>query len=208
MKRKKKSTQSDLVISNDYRRFIEELKIRVANARISAARRLNQDLILLYWDIGRGIVEKQQTLERGDSVVERVPADLRQAFPSMSGFSPRNLRDMKRFFLAYSQEAIWRQPVAKLAKGTQDPGNRPQAVRKLELDVAPTTILRPSFAESEEVPIWRQLVAEIPWGQNLLILNKLIDPAARLWQRGEAFLSAHPVSLCRPFRPFLTERPF
>ena len=198
MKRKRNSTPSDLVISDDYRQFIGELKNRVANARISAARRLNQDLILLYWDIGRGIVEKQQTLDWGDSVVERVAADLRQAFPSMSGFSPRNLRDMKRFFLAYSEEAIWRQPVAKLAKGTQESGNRPQAVPKLELDVAPTTILRPPVAESEEVPIWRQsvaklvaggdctaflrqLVAEIPWGQNLLILNKLTDPAARLW---------------------------
>jgi len=151
VKRKRNSTPSDLVISDDYRQFIGELKDRVANARISAARRLNQDLILLYWDIGRGIVEKQQTLDWGNSVVERVAADLRQAFPSMSGFSPRNLRDMKRFFLAYSEEAIWRQPVAKLVVG------------------------------GDCTAFLRQLVAEIPWGQNLLILNKLTDPAARLW---------------------------
>jgi predicted nuclease of restriction endonuclease-like (RecB) superfamily len=58
---------------------------------------------------------------------------------------------MKRFYLAYSDEAIWRQAVAKLETG----GNSTEFLR--------------------------QLVAEIPWGQNLLILNKLTNPPARLW---------------------------
>lgn len=74
-------------------------------------------MIFLYWDIGHGIVEKQKALGWGESVVEMVAADLRKAFPSMSGFSPRNMRDMKRFYLAYSEDAIWRQLVAKLEDG-------------------------------------------------------------------------------------------
>lgn len=79
-----------------------------------------------------------------------VSNDLPQAFPDMTGFSPRNLRDTKRFYLAYADEAIWRQAVAKLNGG-------------------------------ETIAFLRQLVAEIPWGQNLLILNKLKAPAARLY---------------------------
>jgi hypothetical protein len=106
----------------EYRKFVEELKARVTAARISAARHVNRDLILLYWDIGRGIVEKQQILGWGESVVEMVSADLRRAFPQMTGFSPRNLRDMKRFYLAYTDEVIWRQPVAKLAESTASRG--------------------------------------------------------------------------------------
>jgi hypothetical protein len=43
-----------------------------------------------------------------------VSADLRRAFPQINGFSPRNVWDMKRFYLAYADEAIWRQAVAEL----------------------------------------------------------------------------------------------
>jgi predicted nuclease of restriction endonuclease-like (RecB) superfamily len=147
----KKKSDNTLTISAEYRQFVEELKARVTAARISAARFVNGEAILLYWDIGRGIVEKQNLLGWGESVVEMVAADLHLAFPSVSGFSPRNLHDMKRFYLAYSDEAIWRQAVAKLETG----GNSTEFLR--------------------------QLVAEIPWGQNLLILNKLTNPPARLW---------------------------
>lgn len=137
--------------SADYRQFIEKLKARVISARIAAARAITHEAILLYWDIGRGIVEKQKMLGWGESVVETVSADLQRAFPAMNGFSPRNLRDMKRFYVAYSDEAIWR-----------------QAVAKLESNGTLTEFLQ-------------QLVSEIPWGQNLLIMNKLTDPVARLW---------------------------
>ncbi len=146
----KNAIEPTVMISPEYRRFIEDLKARVISARISAARAVNCDAILLYWDIGRGIVEKQRVLGWGDSVVEMVAADLRRAFPEMRGFSPRNLRSAKQFYLAYADPAIWLQPVAKLT------------------EVTVTEFLQ-------------QLVAEIPWGQNLLILNKLTDPAARLW---------------------------
>ena len=161
-----------MMTSPEYLQFIENLKTRVISARISAARAVNCDLILLYWDIGRGIVEKQQVLGWGESVVEMVSADLRQAFPRITGFSPRNLRDMKRLYLSYIDEAIWRQVVAKLT-GTATTGD--------------TIIRRQTVAKRENVgaavstEFLQQLVAEIPWGHNLLILNKLTDPAARLY---------------------------
>ncbi len=100
----------------DYRQFVTDLKSRIANARLSAARHVNRELVTLYWDIGRGIVGKQQALGWGESVVEMVAAELRAAFPDMTGFSARNLRDMKRFYLAYSDPEIWRQPVAKMVR--------------------------------------------------------------------------------------------
>jgi predicted nuclease of restriction endonuclease-like (RecB) superfamily len=146
----KESTDTTLTISADYRQFIEELKARVATAHISAARRINHELILLYWDIGHGIVEKQQALGWGESVVEMVAADLRQAFPSMSGFSPRNVWYMRRLYEAYSSPEFLALVVREMSKR------------------GPT-------------PILQQLVAEIPWGQHITIIEKLIAPAARLW---------------------------
>lgn len=153
----------------DYRRFIESLKARVTAARGSAARHVNRDMILLYWDIGRAIDNKQHILGWGESVIDRISDDLRAAFPAATGFSPRNLRDMKRFYLAYTDEAIWRQPVAELVPYTkclQDKAN---------------------LSGTKIACFLQQLVAEIPWGHNLLILNKLIDPGARLW-----YLQARP----------------
>jgi hypothetical protein len=115
----KNATKSAMLTSPEYRQFIENLKSRVVCARISAARAMNCDLILLYWDIMLGIVEKQQALGWGESVVEMVAADLQQAFPGMTGFSPRNLRSAKQLFLSYSDPTIWLQSVAKLPTDKQ-----------------------------------------------------------------------------------------
>lgn len=63
-----------------YATWLKTLKTRIQSARISAARSANRELILLYWDLGRGIVEKQQALGWGKSVVERLSADLQAEF--------------------------------------------------------------------------------------------------------------------------------
>jgi predicted nuclease of restriction endonuclease-like (RecB) superfamily len=154
----------------DYPAFLDALKERILHARTSAARAINRELALLYWDIGRAIVEKQRVLGWGESVIDRLSTDLQDAFPRTTGFSPRNLRDMKRFYVAYSDESIWRQPVAKMSKSLSSGRTPiwPQAVAKLDESIATIDFLR-------------QLVAQIPWGQHLLILNKLTNPVARLY---------------------------
>jgi len=165
-----------MLTTPEYRQFIEDLKARVTAARISAARAVNRDLILLYWDIGRAIVEKQQTLGWGESVVDRVSRDLKEAFPATTGFSPRNLRDMKRFYLAYADEAIWPQAVAKLPGWTKADNaeilRQPVAEfgggRKRPQPVA-------NLTEVKVIEFLQQLVAEIPWGHHRLILDKLTD---------------------------------
>jgi len=147
------SSNSTVMTSPEYRRFVEDLKARVISARISAARAVNRDLILLYWDIGRGIVERQQTLGWGDAVVEMVAADLRRAFPASQSFSPDNLWRMRQFYVANSTAEFLGQPVPEIGLAIVPQGQSP--------------ILG--------------LLAAVPWGQNLLILKKVPDPAARLY---------------------------
>ena len=72
---------------------------------------MNNDAILLYWDIGRGIVEKQQSLGWGDAVVEIVAADLRRAFPGMRGFSPDSVWRMRQFYSEYADSEFLEQAV-------------------------------------------------------------------------------------------------
>jgi predicted nuclease of restriction endonuclease-like (RecB) superfamily len=144
-----------------YAGFIGELKARVAAARLSAARAVNHDLIALYWDIGKAIVQQQQARGWGQSVVERIARDLRTSFPGAQGFSARNVWDMRRFYEEYSRPEVLRQLAAE--RGRRAPAG--VVVRK-----APPAI-----------EYLRQLVAEIPWGHHLLILTKLHEPAQRLF---------------------------
>ncbi len=107
---------TSVLTSPEYRQFIEDMKARVVAARISAARAVNHDYILLYWDIGRGIVEKQQSLGWGDGVVEMVAADLQREFPASRSFSPDNVWRMRQFFIAYSTAEFLGQSVPEKRK--------------------------------------------------------------------------------------------
>ena len=153
-----KKSQEVSIASPEYRKFIEDLKTRVVSARISAARAVNSDLILLYWDIGRGIVEKQQTLGWGDSIVEMVSADLRQAFPGSFGFSPQNVWRMLQFFRKHTDNLFLSQAVRELEKKGQK---------------------TPSPEELSQLV--RELITAVPWGHHANVLAKLTDPAARLY---------------------------
>lgn len=169
--------------TSDYAAFLAEMKGRIQSARISAARAVNRELVMLYWDIGRGIVEKQQVMGWGESVIERLAADLRAEFPDMRGFSGRNLRDMKRFYAIYSAPEFWRQAVAKMGGKPEKSGIWQQAVAKFalrqEVEIPESAIAQRAAPPGDE--FLQQLVAEIPWGHHLLILNKLTDPSARLY---------------------------
>lgn len=165
----KDPTDSTVLATPEYRRFIEDLKARVVSARIAAARAVNRDGILLYWDIGRAIVEKQRLLGWGESVVEWVAADLRRAFPDSRSFSSDNVWRMRQFHLAYSDASFLGQAVPEIAPPKSESDH--------------STILGQVVPEMIPAGIapGLELLAAVPWGQNLLILKKLSAPAARLW---------------------------
>lgn len=117
-----------------YDSFLHTLKQQIKSSQVKAAVAVNAELIGLYWEIGKSIVERQESLGWGKSVVETLSRDLRKEFPDMKGFSPRNLWDMRRFYDTYRDR-----------------------------------------------PDLRQLVAEIPWGHNLVLLNSLKDHTEREW---------------------------
>ena len=159
------------VTTSDYSAFLTEVKGRIQTARLNAGRAVNRELVMLYWDIGRGIVEKQAAVGWGESVVERLSADLRAEFPDMRGFSTRNFWYMRRLFAETWQPAILQQVVAELGK--------------LEVKGAPVGAT--DFADVQRMPspldareFLQRLVAEIPWGQHVTLLDKVNDPSARL----------------------------
>ncbi|NMB82411.1 MAG: DUF1016 domain-containing protein [Ignavibacteria bacterium] len=88
--------------STEYKKFFVEIKERIHQAQYDALRAVNKELIQLYWDIGRKIVEKQNTLGWGKSVVETLSSDLQKEFPGIRGFSSANLWRVKNFYTIYS----------------------------------------------------------------------------------------------------------
>jgi predicted nuclease of restriction endonuclease-like (RecB) superfamily len=78
-----------------YADWLAELKGRIHAAQQRATLAVNRELVLLYWQIGRDILERQAAQGWGAKVIERLAHDLRQAFPEMKGFSPRNLKYMR-----------------------------------------------------------------------------------------------------------------
>lgn len=121
-------------IVEGYDDFLRDLKERIRSAQVRAVLAVNRELVLLYWEIGRDILSRQQQQGWGAKVIERLSADLRTSFPEMKGFSLRNLKYMRAFAEAYVEE-----------------------------------------------PIVQQVVAQIPWGHNIRILDTIKDPTERLW---------------------------
>ena len=68
----------------------------------------------LYWDIGRSILKKQKNEGRSAKIIDRLSADLAEAFPDMRGFSPRNLKYMRAFAAAWPEKSIVQEPLAQL----------------------------------------------------------------------------------------------
>ena len=104
-------------LPKSYAPLLAELKDRVRAAQVKAALSVNSEMIRLYWHIGKRILEAQKEQGWGAKVIDRLAGDLRAAFPDMSGFSPRNLKDMRAFAEAWRSPEIVRQAVAQLPWG-------------------------------------------------------------------------------------------
>ena len=104
-------------IDNEYRVLLKEIKDRIRGSQIKAALSVNKEVIELYWNIGKLMVEKQKFSEWGDKFVENLSKDLQKEFPEMEGFSATNLRRIKKFYLLYQVDTIQPQLAAELPWG-------------------------------------------------------------------------------------------
>ncbi len=190
-------------LPSSYPVFLNDLKARIRAAQVKATLAVNRELITLYWYIGKSIVERHESEGWGRAIVDRLAVDLHGEFPEVAGFSSRNIWYMRAFYAAWTHETQGRslsanaggqtalqQTVAELPAGKSAQRVRKSAAhataQRAHRQVNPIVrqpagpILQQPVAEltGENMP---QPVAEIPWGHNILLLEKLKDPAARLW---------------------------
>lgn len=129
---------SEEILSKQYWGWLEEIKRKIKSVQLKAAVTLNTQLVELYWDLGKELVNKQNDANWGDNILEQLAVDLKLAFPDVHGFSRRNLYAIRQWYLFYN-------------------------------------------SVSEFVP---QVVAQIPWGHNRLIISKVKDPKEALFYCG------------------------
>ncbi len=134
-----------------YTSLLESIKERIRTSQVRAAVAVNQELVLLYWAIGKEILARQQQEGWGKNIIPRLAKDLTSQFPEMKGLSPRNLGYMKAFAEAWPEEPILQQPAAKLQ--------------------AP-------LAKSSDL---QAPLAKLTWYHNLTLLEKLKTREERLW---------------------------
>ena len=93
----------------DYVAFLNNLKGHIRKAQVKAALTVNQELVMLYWQIGKDVLTRQQQEGWGTKVIERLAKDLKREFPDIKGFSRSNLTYMRAFAEAYPDAAIVQQ---------------------------------------------------------------------------------------------------
>lgn len=108
----------DCIMQNnifDYAALLKQVKARVALAQKKAIYAANGELLSMYWDIGKLLSESQKQIGWGNNALEQLSNDLKNDYPKVKGFSPRNCRCMIQFYKEYNQElTIWQPSVAKL----------------------------------------------------------------------------------------------
>ncbi|MCK5690847.1 DUF1016 family protein [Myxococcota bacterium] len=101
-------------LPDGYAAVLGELKKRIQTERLRITLSANSSMVLLYWDIGRVILERQDDQGWGAKIIDRISHDLKTSFPEMTGFSPRNLKYMRKFAASWPDRAIVQRTVAQI----------------------------------------------------------------------------------------------
>jgi len=136
----------------DYIELLNEIKNQIILSRVKAVQAVNSEMIAMYWNIGKTVLKQQQIHGWGKSVVDKLALDLQHEYKDKTGFSSSNIWRMRQFYSEYTQPKI-------LA----------QLVRELYI------------AENEAEKSILKLVCNIPWGHNIMIMEKIKNITERLY---------------------------
>ena len=108
------------LVSIEYKNWLESLKNSFRSSQIKASIKVNTTLLEFYWDLGGQILEKQEEHKWGSGFLEELSHDLSAEFPDLKGFSYRNIRFIRQWYVFWQQGAAkienenWQQLVAIL----------------------------------------------------------------------------------------------
>ena len=171
----------------------KEGKPSIRTAQVRTAMAGNASLLLLYWEIGGVLVERQKAEGWGAAILPRLATDLHNDLPDVKGFSVRNLKLMTQFFREYPDfSAIGQRPVAQLGENPPADQIPPQAVAKLLAAPVYTAVKGPPAvaqlpAATAAAQMWQRAVAQLTWAHNVILIQKVKHRPTRLWYARQAF---------------------
>jgi predicted nuclease of restriction endonuclease-like (RecB) superfamily len=163
---------------------------------LQTALKVNADMLILYWYIGKQIIKKTATEGWGAKIIEQLSVDLQNEFPDMQGFSVRSLKYMQKFAITYPDLLIVQQAAAQLQKKlvkpiTQQPAalikkhkNKivQRSVAQLQKHSKALIVQQPAAQFSNTTYyLSNHLLVNIPWGHHMLLMDKINDNDERLW---------------------------
>ena len=157
-----------------YPELLQRVKQQIQQAQVKVITSANQQLLLSYWQIGSLILYYQRQQGWGTKVIDRLSADIRQAYPGIEGFSTRNMGYMKKFVLE-NLPLILQQGVAKLPDADQLPANT-----EAFFDVT----------DDFEQLFLRSPLSKITWSHHIILLDKVKETAQRLWYIEQALIGS------------------
>ena len=162
-------------LPSDYGRWIQSIKDRVRNAQFRAMVAVNVELMLLYWDIGRAILDRQTAEGWGTKVVQRIATDLAAEFPGAKGFSLRNLKYMRAFAEAWPNREFVQQVVAQISWGNN-------------------VVLLDRVKDIEQRKAYARLAAENGWSRSTLVREIANNAASNFGRATNNFALTMPIA--------------
>lgn len=162
-------------LPSDYGRWIQSIKDRVRNAQFRAMVAVNVELMLLYWDIGRAILDRQAAEGWGTKVVQRIATDLAAEFPGAKGFSLRNLKYMRAFAEAWPNREFVQQVVAQISWGNN-------------------VVLLDRVKDIEQRKAYARLAAENGWSRSTLVREIANNAASNFGRATNNFALTMPIA--------------
>ena len=154
----------NIYLDNEYSDWILELKQRYKNAQLKTAVKVNSELLLFNWHLGKDLVSRKFEEKWGDGIVEQISNDLQTAFPDAKGFSSRNLWFMKQWYLFYSSDKDASLLITKLEKQIDSGSSKLNHIGSLLEEQK----LKQVVSEMK----FPSLFSFVPWGRHILIVLK------------------------------------
>ena len=160
----------------EYIPLLDSIKSRIRHAQVRATLSANAEMLLLYWDVGRIVADRQKAEGWGAGVIPRLAADIRNDMPEVKGFSERNIDLMIRFYREYPllvetspDSSISQTALAKLPESSPKNSIVSQPVAQL------------ATADEIRMEVLQQYAFLLPWSHHVLLLQKIKDFPVRLW---------------------------
>ena len=153
-------------LDDNYKNWISSLKDKIRSAQIKAALSVNEQMIMLYWDIGKSIVEKQKEHNWGSKIVEQMALDLKRELPDTNGFSRTNLFAMRKFYLFYADSQLVRQIGGQIQNADFENNTIVQQTAGL-IQSDENQIVHPVGGQLDSFTI----LCRIPWKHHITVLS-------------------------------------